>query len=453
VTETIELGREIGEYRITGVIGRGGMATVYLAEDTSSGEEAALKVMSPSFAANESFRARFLREFRHASALDHPNVARVRDAGEDGGFLYFALDYIRGTDLKQVIALEGPLPASRALAILGQVAGALDAAHAQGILHRDVKPGNILIASGEDARPAGRCYLTDFGLSKRSAGDSIALTAPGEFVGTLQYTAPEEILGKDCDYRVDVYSLGCVLYECLTGEQPFPRERETEVLYGHVQDPAPQVTKRRPDLGPAIDDVVARAMAKDPSGRFDSCGELIAAAQAAMPEPPLRLKVTSGDATGATIDVADSFLIGRDVAGQGSFAGDQEISREHARISRRADGGYVIEDLGSTNGTFVNGNRIAGEQLLGTGDLIVVGSSTLTVAAAPQVTAVTADATPPGLTHAAPEGRAADVAQPKLALRIDVDWDAREVQLRLDDESEPVRVAYTEDGWRVVQRD
>ena len=445
MTETIELGREIGEYRITGVIGRGGMATVYLAEDKSSGDEVALKVMSPSFAANESFRARFLREFRHASALDHPNIACVRDAGEDGGFLYFALDYIRGTDLKHVLAHEGALPASQALALLGQVAGALDAAHAQGILHRDVKPGNILIASGEDDRPAGRCYLTDFGLSKRSAGDSIALTAPGEFVGTLQYTAPEEILGKDCDYRVDVYSLGCVLYECLTARQPFPRERETEVLYGHVQDPPPKVTEHRPELDPALDGVVARAMAKDPALRFDSCGDVIDAARAVTPQL-LRLNITGGNAAGTTIDVADVFLIGRDAAGQGSFAGDAEISREHARISRRPDGTYAIEDLGSTNGTFVNRTRIEGAQPLAAGDVIEVGATVLVVSAAP-----VSEAPPVGAATLAPvPGGGGAAASGRLSVRVEVDWDTREIQLWIGDEPGPVRLVSEDGRWRIA---
>ena len=295
MTETIGPGREFGTYRITQVIGEGGMATVYLADRLSNGGQAALKVLSHQFAANESFRRRFVREYRYASAVDHPNVVRVNDVGEVDGRLYLALDYVAGKDLKTMLALEGRLDPPQALEILGQVADALDAAHAQGILHRDVKPGNVLIASGEGGQPAGRCYLTDFGLSKRSAGDSVAITAPGEFVGTLQYTAPEEILGKPCDHRVDVYSLGCVLYESLAGERPFPRERETEVMYGHVQDPPPTLAGRRPDLPHAVDGVIARAMAKDPEERFSSCAELIAAArtatgagapQPAAPEPP-----------------------------------------------------------------------------------------------------------------------------------------------------------------------
>ena len=193
---------------------------------------------------------------------------------------------------------------------------------------------------------------------------------------------------------MDVYSLGCVLYECLTARQPFPRERETEVLYGHVQDPPPKVTEHRPELDPALDGVIARAMAKDPALRFESCGDVIDAARAVTPQL-LRLNITGGNAAGTTIDVADVFLIGRDAAGQGSFAGDAEISREHARISRRPNGRYAIEDLGSTNGTFVNRTRIEQPHPLAAGDLIEVGATVLVVSAAPEAEAPQIAGDPP----------------------------------------------------------
>jgi hypothetical protein len=446
VAEIIGLGTQIGSYRITGLIAQGGMATVYLADRLPNGGQAALKVMSRQFGAAPDFRERFMREFRYAGTLDHPNVVRVHDVGEASGLLYLALEYVPGTDLRTLLSLEGRLEPERALAILAQVAAALDAAHARGILHRDVKPGNVLIASGEGSQPAGHSYLTDFGLSKRSAGDSVSITAPGDFVGTVHYTAPEEILGRECDHRVDVYSLGCVLYECLAGEPPFARARETDVLYGHVQEPPPKLTERRTELPAALDEVVARALAKEPEERFGSCQELIAAARAALSPPELTLKVTAGNAAGTEIVVADEFLIGRAAGDEGRLAEDAEISRRHAQISRRTDGAYVIEDLGSTNGTFVNGNRLERPQVLAAGDMVAVGN-TLLVAA---FTAARPAEPPERPAAVEPPAAPAATVPARLSLRLEVDWDGREVLLGLEEGSEPVRIVYEDGRWRVV---
>ena len=322
---------------------------------------------------------RFVREARYTAAVEHPNVTRVYGSGEADGVHYLALEYVEGTDLSALLTAEHRLEPRRALELLAQVAHALDAAHARGILHRDVKPGNILIAPATASRPGDRAVLTDLGLSKEPGADASALTVPGDFVGTTQYTAPEQILGRRADHRADVYSLGCVLYECLVGDPPFPGPVDQEVLYGHLQEPPPRPSERRDGLPAALDEVIARALAKDPEARFGSCSDLIASAWAAIVSPVLRLRVTFGNAAGTEIEVGDELVIGRHADDEGRLANDAEISRMHARISRDASGRYVIADLGSTNGTFVNGRRIDGDEPLSAGDVVELGATTLVV--------------------------------------------------------------------------
>jgi serine/threonine-protein kinase len=282
----IPVGTEIGGYRVVGLIGHGGIGTVYLADEVPSGERAALKVLLPELASQEAFRTRFLRESGYARSVNHPGVVRVRAAGEDAGLLYIAMDYIAGRDLHTLLALEGPLPADRALRILTQIALALDAVHAAGVLHRDVKPANVIVTGSGEAEYG---LLTDFGLGKSPSQDSRALTGPREFVGTYYYTAPEQILGQDPDGRADVYSLACVLYQCLAGEPPFPHEVATDVLQAHIDQPPPPITAQRRDLPPELDAVLATALAKQREARYPSCAELIAAARVAIgaePAPP-----------------------------------------------------------------------------------------------------------------------------------------------------------------------
>src|SRR3954464_5428307 len=278
----ISAGTEIGGYRIVNLLGQGGMGVVYLADNVHNGQRVALKLLPPDLARSSGFRERFSREASYASSLRHPNVLEVYDAGEQDGVLYIAMQYVEGQDLKALLSREGRLDARRTVGILGQVASALDAAHSTGLMHRDIKPGNVMIAAGQPEH----CYLTDFGLSKNPSSDSIALTAQGEFVGTIDYTAPELVLGKQADSRLDVYSLGCLIYECLAGQPPFPKERDVEVLYAHIQDPPPRVSAARPDLPPALDDVVAKAMAKKPDDRFPTCSAFIDAARLIVGEPP-----------------------------------------------------------------------------------------------------------------------------------------------------------------------
>jgi streptogramin lyase len=265
--EDTRVGTEIGGYRIDRVIGRGGMSVVYLAEHVRLGRMVALKLLAPEFAESGSLRDRFLRESKIAASIDHPNIVPIYDADEADGVLYIAMRYVEGTDMRRVIREEGPLEPDRASAIVTQIAGALDAAHAHGLVHRDVKPGNVLLTKDDHV------YVADFGLTKRAVSVS-GLTATGELVGTIDYVAPEQIKGDPIDARADVYSLGCLVYEALTGSPPYPRELEVGVLWAHVEELPPKPTQARPDLPAGVDDVVANAMAKDPNERSQRAGDV-----------------------------------------------------------------------------------------------------------------------------------------------------------------------------------
>jgi YVTN family beta-propeller protein len=273
------LGTRLAGYQIKGLLGRGGMGVVYLAEQLGPRRLVALKLLSAPVATSEAFRERFLRESELAATIDHPNVLPVYDAGETDGVLWIAMRYVDGTDLAALLAREGPLEPGQALAVAGQVAGALDAAHAHGLVHRDVKPANILLAMEEGAFT--QAWLGDFGLTRR-VGGARGLTVSGQVLGTIDYVAPEQVEGGAVDGLADQYSLGCVLFECLTGTVPFRRDSELAVLWAHVNDPPPQLREYRPDLPPALDDTIGRALAKDPGDRHPSCGALVAAAQAAL---------------------------------------------------------------------------------------------------------------------------------------------------------------------------
>jgi hypothetical protein len=465
VTDRIEVGTEVGDYRVTGRIGEGGMGAVFLAEERDTGRQVALKVLLEELAGNDEFRRRFERESRYASSLNHPNIVRLHEFGESDGLAYMVMEYVPGRDLTAELA-QGPLSPERTLQILEQVASALDAVHATGLYHRDVKPANVLIAVDEETGEL-RCRLTDFGLSKQPSQDSSALTSAGFFVGTCQYVAPEQILAQDLDHRVDVYSLGCLLYECLAGETPFRRPREEQVLHAHIQDPPPSLTAVRPDLPPAIDGVIAKALAKKPEERHASCGELVEAARVAIGSPGighpaghvdrLRLKITAGNARGAEIQVEDEFVIGRQGSEEGQLGQDAEISRRHARVAR-VGGDFVIEDLGSTNGTFVNGRRITDREILSAGDRIQVGATTLVVqvsvpsAAEPEpgpASEPDADTRSSAVTPAPPP----PVAElpPPLSLRLHVDPAAGEARIDLGDDADPVRLVYADGRWRLAE--
>ena len=278
------IGSEIAGFRVESLIGRGGMGSVYVAEQLGLGRKVALKVLPPELSASESFRRRFERESRLAASLDHPHVIPIFGSGEADGVLYIAMRLVDGADLATLLASSGPLPPRRAANIVAQVGGALDASHRKGLVHRDVKPGNVLIATSEvddEGDDEDYAYLSDFGLTRMASSDS-ALTRTGQFMGTVAYAAPEQFEGKPADAKSDLYSLGCVAFECLTGEPPFPREQEAAVMFAHLQQPPPRVTDRLPGAPPALDDVLARAMAKSPDERFGSGREFAAALHSAV---------------------------------------------------------------------------------------------------------------------------------------------------------------------------
>ncbi|MFG2874157.1 serine/threonine-protein kinase [Streptomyces sp. NPDC048337] len=274
------IGQQIAGYRIERLIGRGGMAVVYCAKDLRLDRTVALKLIAPERARDDTFRRRFTHESRVAAKIDHPHIVPIYEAGETEGVLYIAMRYVSGLDLRAMLDRDGPLPAPTALRIAGQVASALDAAHAHELVHRDVKPGNILVAAGTDSEHPEHIYLTDFGLTKKALSLS-GITTAGEIVGTLDYMAPEQISGRPVDGRCDLYSLACVVYECLTGGPPFVRDEDMALLWAHQYDPAPPLTERMPGLAPAADEVMAKALAKVPEDRYGSCLEFVAALRAA----------------------------------------------------------------------------------------------------------------------------------------------------------------------------
>ena len=267
-------GTVLAGYELQEVLGRGGMGVVYRALQQGLGRSVALKLLAPELAEDESFRARFLLESRLAASIDHPSIIPVYEAGEQDGLLYLAMRLVDGEDLGALLARGGRLAPERTLALLGQVGSALDAAHAQGLVHRDVKPANMLIAGGRHV------YLSDFGLSKQASLVSGA-TATGQLLGTLAYIAPERIEGKPLDGRSDLYALACVAFECLTGELPYARAEEAALLYAHLAEQPPRASERVPELA-AADDVLARGLAKTPGERQGSCEELIAELAAAL---------------------------------------------------------------------------------------------------------------------------------------------------------------------------
>jgi serine/threonine protein kinase len=286
---TCEPGSEIAGYRIESLVGRGGMAVVYRAEDMRLGRKVALKLLAPQLADSEQFRKRFMRESRLAASLDHPNIVPIYEAGEADGQLFIAMRYVLGRDLAALLAEQGgQLSVARLLPLLGQVGDALDSAHRNGLVHRDVKPGNILVVAGQ-RRPGqahrDHVYLTDFGLTKRTSELAGGLTGAGQFLGTVDYVSPEQIQGKPVGPGTDIYALGCVLYECLAGRLPFCRDDEAALLWAHLVDVPPPVTGVRPELPGAVDAVVTRAMAKEPADRYETCAELLHALEVALDLP------------------------------------------------------------------------------------------------------------------------------------------------------------------------
>jgi hypothetical protein len=290
-------GDEFAGYRIERLLGRGGMGVLYLAVEPGLERRVALKLIAPEAAADEVFARRFAEESRIAASIEHPNVVPIYAAGEERGVPFIAMRYVSGSDLGRRLAREGRLAPAVAARLIAQVGNGLDAIHAAGLVHRDVKPANVLLsdAGGED-----HAYITDFGVARNVATES-GLTQTGRFVGTLDYVAPEQISGGTVDARADVYALGCLLFKLLTGEVPFPKDGEAARLYAHLNDPPPAPSLHATAVPMALDDVVIRAMSKQPGDRYPSAGDLGRAAVAALsgsrPDLPERTVATGAAAT------------------------------------------------------------------------------------------------------------------------------------------------------------
>ncbi len=276
----LQPGTTFAGHRIEGIAGRGGMGTVYRATHLALDHVVALKVIAADLAADDAFRERFRSESRIAVSLRHPNVVPIHHAGEEDGLLFVTMDLIDGPDLRRLLIASGTLPPDRAVGIIRQVASALDVAHSRGLVHRDIKPGNILVETDRE----DHAYLTDFGLAKRfdQATEAGALTRTGAFVGTLDYVAPEQIRGDRVDARTDVYALGCVMYETIAGRAPYAdREENVAKIYAHLQDEPPWLPGES-GLDGDLDEVISRALAKEPGDRYPSAGDLARAAAAAI---------------------------------------------------------------------------------------------------------------------------------------------------------------------------
>ncbi|HEX3833162.1 MAG TPA: FHA domain-containing serine/threonine-protein kinase [Solirubrobacteraceae bacterium] len=488
----VEPGSEFAGYRIRSVLGQGGMGIVYLAE-RPQGTLCALKVLSGQAGADPSFATRFKREAEYAESLDHPAILELYDVGEaPDGTLFFAMQYVSGADLRALLTRDPAMGLKEALSILRPIGDALDCAHAKGLIHRDVKPGNIIVA--DDRGPASGVYLTDFGLSKNPTEDSVQLTQQGQFIGTIAYTAPEEILAQPRDHLIDIYSLGCVLYEMLVGVPPFVGDRDLDVMYAHIGNPRPNATDRRPDLPPGIDAIIAKAIAISPADRYQSCAEFIAAASALLPEPSpatpegavdpvpsrppspgtpavparepepplgeppasLRFVVQAGLGLGRELIVEDELALGRLTTLDGALADDSGISRRHGRVWRDPDGHYFAEDLYSTNGTFVNGVRINHPHPLQPGDELRIGRTVFAVSD-PQSTepsapdpALAAERQPDEVAPI-PELVVSAAGSPqatRLVLRLELDLKTGELAVGVEGGA-TARIVRDGDGWRV----
>jgi YVTN family beta-propeller protein len=361
------VGSTLGSYRVDAELGQGGMGVVYRAEDLRLGRMVALKLLRASLADDDGYRKRFLRESRLAASIEHAAIVPIYEAGETDGLLYIAMRFVDGVDLAELLRREGPLAPERAVALVGQLASALDAAHARGLIHRDVKPSNALIGTDGDGEHA---YLVDFGITQDTTAQE-RLTATDQLVGTLDYLAPERIRGEPVDGRADIYSLGCVLFECLTGQVPFPRASEASAIYAHLEEHPPRVSDLRPDLPKALDDVLARALAKDRADRWQSGAELRAAAQRAISSGapararlPLRgrlaaaalaaLAVAGGAALllggddGTGLAAIDANTVGVIDAGGGGIMAQYPVGRDPGAIAAGAGSVWVANRLDGT---------------------------------------------------------------------------------------------------------
>jgi hypothetical protein len=339
----LPIGADFHGYRIDAVIGHGGMGVVYRAFDLRLRRHVALKLMAPDLSRDARFRERFAREAELAMALEHPNVVPIHDAGEADGQLYLVMRYVEGTDLRTLLQREGALPPARALALVAQVAAALDAAHGQGLVHRDVKPSNVLLDGDEHV------YLADFGLTRRFS-DGNVLTADARSLGTPAYLAPEQIEGGPVDGRADIYSLACLLFECLTGTAPFSSDSRLGVAWAHLEEEPPSLSARMRGLPAAANGVVATGMAKAPEDRYATCSELVrAAAEALGLEAPQRRdrKVVAFGAAAAAIVIAAAVAAFTFTRGDAE-AGSPPVVRANSlvRVDPRTNDIAAVIDVG-----------------------------------------------------------------------------------------------------------
>lgn len=275
----LQAGTVFAGYRVIRRLGSGGMGAVYLAHHPRLPRQDALKILDSRVGDDPEFRARFAREAELAARLEHSNIVSIFDRGDENGVLWISMRFVAGTDVGALVA-QGPLEPGRALRIVSEAARGLDAAHHRGLLHRDVKPANILVSAGDEGTETVR--ITDFGIARSMDASSADLTATGSVLATFAYAAPEQLSGERLDHRTDIYALGCSLYEMLTGRKPFDGRVGAAVIYAHLHEPPPRPSLTRPGLPPALDAVIARAMAKNRDERFDSCAELAQAARLAL---------------------------------------------------------------------------------------------------------------------------------------------------------------------------
>ncbi len=377
-------GSRIGKYVLEQQIGQGGMAVVFRARDDQLGRWVALKIMAPSVASDAEFRERFVRESKAAAAVDDPHIIPVFEAGESAGVLFIAMRYVAGGDVRSLLAREGPLSVDQTSAILVSVASALDAAHAAGLVHRDVKPGNMLM----DVRPgrADHVYLADFGLTKATSG-AVTLTSTGRFLGTADYAAPEQIGGRPLDGRVDQYALACAAVEMLTGQTPFPLENLMAVLTAHMSEPPPPLSARRHGLPAELDAVLGRALAKSPSDRYRSCGDFAAAFQGAAAVGRYEAPVAAG-ASHRRTGAEEATLAPR---GPGAIRAESPATRPLALPRSMGPPGQI---------EVVRGRRRGGR-------LVIAAAAAIAVAAAVVVFLTVAQPRPAPDAHAAGTGHAA----------------------------------------------
>jgi serine/threonine-protein kinase len=369
-------GTTFAGHRIDALAGRGGMAVVYKATDLALGRRVALKLIAPGMAQDDVFRARFERECRLAATIHHPHAVEIFQAGQEDGQLYVTMRYVEGTDLRHILEAESPLAPERAVGIVAQVAGALDEAHRHGLVHRDVKPGNILVAGETGSEHA---FLTDFGLSKTIAAAEEDLTRTGFAMGTADYMSPEQARGVEVDARADVYALGCVLFKALTGKVVFERDSDVEKMWAHVQDGPPWLLDIRPELPWALGDVVAGALAKQPSERPRSAGAFAREAVAALergddgardraPGAPLRVVVADDSVLLRTGVAGVLQAAGFDVVAQ---AGDADELMREVRAHRPDVAVVDIRMPPTHTNEGLEAARVIREELPGTGVLVL----------------------------------------------------------------------------------